>query len=336
MGYAHHDLRRPTREVAIGDLVVGGQHPLAVQSMTNTQTWDVDATVAQIHNLSDAGCEVVRVTVPKRRDLQALPAIKDRIRIPLVADIHFDYTLALGCLDAKTSTGHPACDKIRINPGNIGGTERFQEIVRKARQHGIPMRIGVNSGSLEKDLLTKYGFPSPEALVASAVRYIETAERLGYTNIVVSIKSSDVPTAVESYVRFSAQCDYPTHLGITEAGKAPYGATKSAIGLGALLLRGIGDTLRVSLLTDRKADEVDLAFDILQATGRRIRRPEVIACPTCGRLEIDLPRIVEQVETRLRQMQLPPLKISILGCIVNGVGEARRPTSAWPPDAAKA
>lgn len=322
MGHVQNT-RRSTRVVAVGDRFIGGTHPIAVQSMTNTNTWDVAATVAQIQNLSDAGCEVVRVTVPKLRDLQALPAIKERIRVPLVADIHFDYRLALGCLEAQTSDGRPACDKIRINPGNIGGPARFQEVVRKARQRGVPMRIGVNSGSLEKDLLAHYGYPTPEALVASALRYIERAERLDYTDIVVSIKSSDVPTAAESYLRFAEQCDYPTHLGITEAGRAPYGATKSAIGLGALLLRGIGDTLRVSLLTDRKADEVDLAYDILQATGRRIRRPEVIACPTCGRLEIDLPKIVEQVETRLREVQLPPLKISILGCIVNGIGEAR-------------
>ena len=323
MAYAVQDVRRPTREVAVGERVLGGQHPIAVQSMTNTSTWDVEATVGQIRSLSAAGCEIVRVTVPKAADLQALPAIKERIGMPLVCDIHFDYRMALGCLDAVTSLGRPACDKIRINPGNLGGRERFCEVVRKAHQRGIPMRIGVNSGSLEKDLLAKYGFPTPEALVESALRSIETAEELGYSQIVVSIKSSHVPTAVESYRLFAERCDYPTHLGITEAGPPPYGAIKSAAGLGTLLLQGIGDTIRVSLLTSRKEDEIDTAFDILQATGRRVRKPEVIACPTCGRLEIDLQRIVAEVEARLKREQLPPLRISILGCIVNGVGEAR-------------
>jgi (E)-4-hydroxy-3-methylbut-2-enyl-diphosphate synthase len=291
--------------------------------MTNTNSWDVEATVRQIQQLVDAGCEVVRITVPKSQDIEALPAIREQISIPLVCDIHFDYRMALGCLEARTRDDRPACDKIRINPGNIGGEERFRQVVCAARDRGIPMRIGVNAGSLEKDLLAKYGFPTPEAMVGSALRHIETAESLGYDQLIVSLKSSHVPTAVESYRLFAEQCDYPTHLGITEAGAMPYGVTKSAVGLGAILLHGIGDTIRVSLLTERKADEIDAAFDMLQAAGRRIRRPEVIACPTCGRLEIDLQRIVSEVETRLAAEQIPPLQISILGCIVNGIGEAR-------------
>lgn len=323
MAYAVNIVRRTTREVGIGNLVIGGNHPIAVQSMTNTNTWDVAATVAQIRELEQAGCEVVRVTVPKARDIQALPQIKEQIGIALVADIHFDYKMALGCLEARTSDGRPACDKIRINPGNLGGIDRFKEVVRKAKELGIPMRIGVNSGSLEKDLIAKYGFPTPEAMVESAVRYLETAEQLGYHQMVVSIKSSHVPTAAASYRLFSKTSDYPTHLGITEAGKAPYGVIKSAVGLGAILLDGIGDTIRVSLLTDRKADEIDTAFDILQTTTRRIRKAEVIACPTCGRLEIDLDAIVTEVERRLKSEKLPALSISILGCIVNGIGEAR-------------
>jgi (E)-4-hydroxy-3-methylbut-2-enyl-diphosphate synthase len=323
MAYSTQIQRRPTREVVVGGLGMGGEHPIRVQSMTNTNSWDVGATVAQIQKLTDAGCEVVRITVPKPRDVEALPAIRERISIPLVCDIHFDYRMALGCLEARTADGRPACDKVRINPGNIGGEERFRQVVCAARDRGIPMRLGVNAGSLEKDLLNKYGFPTPQAMVESALRHIETAESLGYQQLVVSLKSSHVPSAVESYRLFSEQCDYPTHLGITEAGAVPYGVTKSAVGLGAILLQGVGDTIRVSLLTERKEDEIDAAFDILQATGRRIRRPEIIACPTCGRLEIDLQKIVSEVKVRLDEEQLPPLTISILGCIVNGIGEAR-------------
>jgi (E)-4-hydroxy-3-methylbut-2-enyl-diphosphate synthase len=235
--------------------------------------------------------------------------------VPLICDIHFDYRMALGCLDE-------ACDKIRINPGNIGGRDRYLQVVRKARDRGIAMRIGVNAGSLERDLVEKYGWPCPEAMVESALRYIAMAEAEGYREIVVSLKSSHVPTVVKAYRLFAEQCDYPTHIGVTEAGAAPYGVTKSAAGLGAILLAGIGDTIRVSLLVEDKAEEVRAAFDILQATTRRVRKPEVIACPTCGRLEIDLQKVVGEVQERLKGRK-QPLKISILGCVVNGPGEAR-------------
>ena len=315
MAYSTVVTRHKTREVCVGDKVIGGQNPIWVQSMTSTHTEDVEATVRQIHQLEAAGCELVRITVPRPAALAKVREIRQRIAIPLICDIHFDYRMALGCIEE-------GCDKIRINPGNIGGPERFREVVRRARDRGVPMRLGVNAGSLEKDLIEKYGWPCPEAMVESALRYIELAEAEGYDQMVVSLKSSHVPTAVRAYELFAAQCDYPTHIGITEAGAPPYGVTKSAAGLGAMLLRGIGDTIRVSLLTEDKAEEVRAAFDILQATGRRVHKPEVIACPTCGRLEIDLQRIVAEVERRMQGRTLP-VKISILGCVVNGPGEAR-------------
>ncbi len=306
--------RHKTREVRIGSVVIGGNNPIAVQSMTTTDTHDVAATVEQIRRLEEAGCELVRVTVPKPEDAHALTEIKKRIGIPLICDIHFDYKMALAALD------HPI-DKIRINPGNIGGPERFRQVVRKAKSRGIPMRIGVNAGSLERDLCDKYGFPCPPAMVESALRFIEMAEEEGYHDIVVSLKSSDVLVAIDAYRLYAQLADYPTHIGITEAGKPPYAVTKTAAGLAPLLLDGIGDTIRVSLLGD-PVPEIAAAFDILQATQRRVRRPELIACPTCGRLAIDLERIVAELERRLDGRRLP-VKISVLGCVVNGPGEAR-------------
>jgi (E)-4-hydroxy-3-methylbut-2-enyl-diphosphate synthase len=306
--------RHKTREVKVGSVVLGGTNPVAVQSMTTTDTFDVDGTVAQIHRLEEAGCELVRVTVPKPEDAGALTEIKKRIGIPLICDIHFDYKMALAALD------HPV-DKIRINPGNIGGHDRFRQVVRKAKDRGLPMRIGVNAGSLERDLCEKYGFPCPPAMVESALRYIEMAEAEGYHDIVVSLKSSDVLVAVEAYRLYAQLADYPTHVGITEAGKPPYAVTKSAAGLAPILLDGIGDTIRISLLGD-PVPEIAAAFDILQATQRRVRRPELIACPTCGRLAIDLEKIIAELESRLSGRRLP-VKISVLGCVVNGPGEAR-------------
>lgn len=306
--------RHKTRPVPVGPLVFGADNPVWVQSMTTTDTFDVAGTVAQIHRLEEAGCELVRVTVPKPEDAGALSQIREQIRIPLICDIHFDYKMALAALD------HPV-DKIRINPGNIGGTERFRQVVRKAKDRGIPMRIGVNAGSLEKELIDKYGFPCPPAIVESALRSIEIAESEGYDQIVVSLKSSDVLVAVESYRLFAQLADYPTHIGITEAGKPPYAVTKSAAGLSPILLDGIGDTVRISLLGD-PVPEIAAAFDILQATQRRVRRPELIACPTCGRLAIDLEAIIAELEQRLAGRRLP-VKISVLGCVVNGPGEAR-------------
>ena len=321
MAYSTTISRHKVCEVGIGDQVVGGDKPILVQSMTTTNTFDIEETINQIHRLEEAGCEMVRVTVPKKADVEACAAIRPRIKLPLIADIHFDYRMALACLDATTADGKRAVDKIRINPGNIGGVERFKEVIRKARDKGVPMRIGVNSGSLEKDLIDKYGFPCPEAMVESALRAIETCESLGYRQIIVSLKASHVPTAVECYTQFAAQSSYPTHVGITEAGSREYGTLKSSAGIGAILLRGIGDTIRVSLLGD-PVPEIAAGFDILRATDRRVNRPEVVACPTCGRLDIDLERIVAEVESKMAHLK-DPLRISILGCLVNGFGEAK-------------
>jgi len=321
MAYSTVVNRHKTRVVNVGGQLIGGENPILVQSMTTTNTFDVEETIAQIQRLEEAGCEVIRVTVPKKEDVAACRHIRSRIKIPLIADIHYDYRMALACLDATTDSGRPAVDKIRINPGNIGGDERFKEVVRKARDKGIPMRIGVNSGSLEKDLIEKYGFPCPEAMVESALRAIERAESLGYHDIIVSLKASHVPTAVETYALFASKCDYPTHVGITEAGSREYGTLKSAAGIGAILLRGIGDTIRVSLLGD-PVPEIAAGFDILRACDRRVNRPEVVACPTCGRLDIDLERIVAEVEAKMAHLK-NPLRISILGCLVNGFGEAK-------------
>jgi len=314
MSYKHPFTRHKTREVMIGNRIIGGNNPILVQSMTTPDTHFVDEVIKQIHALEEAGCELIRVTVPKAEDAHALGEIRKKIGIPLICDIHFDYKMALQAMD------HPI-DKIRINPGNIGGYDRYRQVLRKAKDKGLPIRIGVNAGSLEKELVEKYGFPCPPAMVESALRYLEIAESEGVKNIIVSLKSSDVLTAVEAYRMFAKQADYPTHIGITEAGKPPYAVTKSACGLAPLLLDGIGDTIRISLLGD-PVPEIQAAFDILQATQRRVRKPELIACPTCGRLEIDLEGIIAQVEKRL-EGKTTPIKISILGCIVNGPGEAR-------------
>jgi (E)-4-hydroxy-3-methylbut-2-enyl-diphosphate synthase len=282
--------------------------------MTTPDTYDVEATVTQIHRLEEAGCELVRVTVPKPQDAAVLSEIRRRIHVPLICDIHFDYKMALAALD------HPV-DKIRINPGNIGGYDRYRQVIRKAKAKGLPMRIGVNAGSLERELVEKHGYPCPPAMVESALRYIEIAESEGYHDLIVSLKSSDVLTVVDAYRLYAKQANYPTHIGVTEAGKAPYAVTKTACGMAPILLDGIGDTIRVSLLGD-PVPEIAAAFDILQATQRRVRKPELIACPTCGRLEIDLEGIIEKVEKRLAGRKTA-VTISILGCVVNGPGEAR-------------
>src|SRR3954447_5644540 len=306
--------RHKTRVVEVGGVPVGGDHPIVVQSMTTPDTNQVEEVVAQIHRLEEAGCELVRVTVPKPEDAAVLSEVKRRIKVPLICDIHFDYKMALAALD------HPI-DKIRINPGNIGGMDRFRQVLRKCKDKGIPMRIGVNAGSLEREFAMKYGFPCPPAMVDSAIRYIEIAESVGYHDLIVSLKSSDVLTVVEAYRLYAKQADYPTHVGVTEAGKPPYAVTKSACGIAPLLLDGIGDTIRISLLGD-PVPEIAAAFDILQATGRRVRKPELIACPTCGRLAIDLEKIIADLEKRL-EGRTTPCKISVLGCVVNGPGEAR-------------
>jgi (E)-4-hydroxy-3-methylbut-2-enyl-diphosphate synthase len=321
MAYSTSVSRHKTREVAIDDHVVGGANPIWVQSMTTTNTFDAAETIAQIRRLEEAGCEIIRVTVPKKEDVEGCKAIRDQIKIPLIADIHYDYRMALACLDAVTPSGKRAVDKIRINPGNIGGVERFKEVIRKAKDKGVPMRIGVNSGSLEKDLIDKYGYPCPEAMVESALRSIELCESLGYHQMIISLKASHVPTALECYSLYATKADYPTHVGITEAGSREYGTLKSAAGIGSILLRGIGDTIRVSLLGD-PVPEIAAGFDILRACDRRVNKPEVVACPTCGRLDIDLERIVAEVEEKMSK-RTEPLRISILGCLVNGFGEAK-------------
>src|ERR1700732_1582630 len=314
MAYQHTFQRHKTREVQVGNIAIGGDNPIIVQSMTTPDTHQIEAPVAETHGREEAGCEIVRVTVPKPEDAKVLGEIKRRIHLPLICDIHFDYKMALAALD------HPV-DKIRINPGNIGGYDRCRRVIRKAKARGLPMRIGVNAGSLEREMAMKYGFPCPPAMVDSALRYIEIAESEVYHDLIVSLKSSDVITAVEADRLYASQADYPTHIGITEAGKAPYAVTKSACGLGPILLDGIGDTIRISLLGD-PVPEIAEAFVILQATQRRVRRPELIACPTCGRLDIDLEKIIAQMEKRLAG-RTTPVKVSILGCVVNGPGEAR-------------
>ena len=291
--------------VQVGDVAVGGDNPIIVQSMTTPDTSDVQAVLKEIHRLEEAGCELVRVTVPKPEDAAVLGEIKRQIKIPLICDIHFDYKMALAALD------HPI-DKIRINPGNLGGMDRFRKVLRKCKDKGSPMRIGVNAGSLEREFAMKYGFPCPPAMVDSAIRYIEIAESEGYHDIIVSLKSSDVVTAVEAYRLYAKQANYPTHIGITEAGKAPYAITKSACGLGPILLDGVGDTIRISLLGDPVPEIGGLRY--LPGHGRR--RSRAIACPTCGRLAIDLELIAELGSGAAAR----PVKISVLGCVVNGPG----------------
>src|SRR5438876_3242647 len=314
MAYQHMFKRHKTREVKVGDKIVGGDNPIWVQSMTTTDTYDLEATLAEIQRMEEAGCEIVRVTVPKSQDAAVLSEIKKRIHVPLICDIHFDYKMALAALD------HPV-DKIRINPGNIGGYDRYRQVIRKAKAKGMPMRIGVNAGSLERELVEKHGYPCPSAMVESALRYIEIAESEGYHDLIVSLKSSDIITAVEAYRLYAKYVDYPTHIGITEAGQPPYGVTKSASGMAPVLLDGIGDTIRVSLLAPKEV-EINAAFDILQATQRRVRKPELIACPTCGRIEINLEDLMKELRERMGNRKTA-VKISVLGCIVNGPGEAR-------------
>lgn len=307
--------RKKTRAATIGPWTIGGENPIRVQSMCTTRTEDLRATLAEICRLEEAGCEIVRVAVPNKEAAKNLPAIKRAIGIPLVADIHFDWRLAIASADAGV-------DKVRLNPGNIGGRKRVEEVIRHLQKANprIAIRIGVNSGSVEKDLLEKYGYPKPEALVESALRHVAMVEEFGFRNLVVSLKSSDTTAAVSAYRRFAEVSDVPLHLGITEAGKPPYGVIKSAAGLGALLLDGIGDTVRISLTGD-VVEEVKTAYDLLKATGRRVTSPEIIACPTCGRIEIDLEKVVREIERRL-DGETCPVKISVLGCVVNGPGEA--------------
>jgi len=298
----------------MGGVKIGGSAPISVQSMTNTPTADVAATVNQIRRLTRAGCEIVRVAVPDLEAAGAISAIKKKISIPLVADIHFDYRLALAAARA-------GADGLRINPGNIGSRQKVQAVVASARERGLPIRIGVNAGSLEKDLLARYGGPTPEAMVASALGHTRILEDLDFHAIKVSLKASDVARTVEAYRRMAAVSDYPLHLGVTEAGGLYPGITKSALGIGMLLAEGLGDTLRVSLTRD-PVEEVRVGFEILRALDIRQRGPEIISCPTCGRCGVDLFSVAEAVEKELLTCTLP-IKIAIMGCVVNGPGEAR-------------
>ena len=302
-----------TRQIFVGGVPIGGGAPVTIQSMTNTRTDDVAATVAQIRRLAAAGCQIVRVAVPDLAAAKAVGAIKEQIDIPLVVDIHFDYKLALECVAA-------GCDKVRINPGNIGGEDRVRQVADACRQKGIPIRIGVNGGSLEKPILAKYGGVTPEALVESAFGHIRLLEKFGFTDICVSLKSSSVPVTMAAYRLMSKKSDYPLHLGVTETGTPRMGILKSAVGIGGLLALGIGDTMRVSLSAD-PVEEVYAARDILKAAGVRKDGPELVACPTCGRTRIDLIGLANEVEERLKSVD-KPITVAVMGCAVNGPGEA--------------
>lgn len=306
--------RRKTRQISVGSVKIGGGAPISVQSMTKTDTRDIRRTVRQIHDLEGAGCEIIRVAVVDEEAARAIAEIKKRIRIPLVADIHFHHRLALLALES-------GADGLRINPGNIGGRERLKAVVKEAKGRSIPIRIGVNAGSLEKDMLKEYGGPTSEAMAASALRTIEWMEDLGFHLIKVSLKASDVLRTTEAYRFFSRNADHPLHLGITEAGKGTGAIVKSSIGIGLLLNEGIGDTIRVSL-TGNPVEEVRAGYEILRALKIRQRGVEIISCPTCGRCEIDLTRIVDQVQKNVKGITLP-LTLAIMGCVVNGPGEAK-------------
>jgi (E)-4-hydroxy-3-methylbut-2-enyl-diphosphate synthase len=306
-------MRRVARQVKAGNVTIGGDAPVSVQSMANTPTKDVAATVAQIHRLEQARCDIVRVAVPDMESAKCLSAIKEQIHIPLVADIHFDYHLALAAIDA-------GIDKLRLNPGNITNPEKIKLIADRAGECGIPIRIGVNAGSLDR---RRYGEPAPDALVKSALDEVELLESRGFKDIVISLKSFDVPTTIESYRLIAGKVDYPLHLGVTEAGLIRQGAIRSAVGIGTLLAEGIGDTLRVSLTAD-PVEEVHVGVEILKSLNLREQGFNLISCPTCARCALNLTEVARQVESRLQQMEnLPPIKVAVMGCAVNGPGEAR-------------
>lgn len=309
--------RRATRRIQVGAVPIGGGAPIAVQSMTNTMTDDVESTVGQIQQLERAGCEIIRVAVPELKAAQALSHIRGQISIPLIADIHFDARLAVAAME------HGA-QGIRINPGNLGGPDKLARVVAAAKQHRVPIRVGVNSGSIEKGLLARYGYPTPErpdALIESALDNVRMLEDLGFYDIKISIKSSDTLTTIAGYRQLSKTADYPLHLGVTEAGGLIAGTVKSSVALGILLAEGIGDTFRISLTRD-PVEEIRVGFELLRALRIRERGPELISCPTCGRTRIDLFSLAEKVERHLQTMQ-SPLKVAVMGCVVNGPGEAR-------------
>lgn len=306
--------RRKSRKVKIGNLYIGGGEHIAVQSMLNVPAHDVEGNVRQALALEKAGCEIIRVSVPDKEAVKTVEALKAAVKAPIVADIHFDYKLAFDSLAAGV-------DKIRLNPGNIGSDDRVKAVADECLRKGVPIRIGVNSGSLEKEILAKYGSPTPEAMCESAMYHVRLLEKFDFDNIVISIKSSDVQKMYEAYELLAEKCDYPLHLGVTEAGTQRMGLIKSAIGIGGLLLRGIGDTIRVSLTAD-PVNEVYAGFDILKAAGLLTGTPTLVSCPTCGRTKIDLISIASQVEAHLRSIK-KDIKVAVMGCAVNGPGEAR-------------
>lgn len=302
------------KEISVGKVKIGGNNPISIQSMTNTDTRNVKETVAQIRRLETCGCEIIRVAVPDMEAARAVGEIKKQIKIPLVSDIHFDYRLALECIKNGV-------DKVRINPGNIGDRENVKKVADACRERKIPIRIGVNGGSLEKEILAKYGKPTADALVESALGHVKILEDLDFDDVVVSIKVSNVPTMIEAYEKFDSQNDIPLHIGVTEAGTKAAGMVKSAVGIGALLSRGIGNTMRVSLTAD-PVEEIYAAKEILKVLGKRRQGAELISCPTCGRTRINMIPIAEEMEKRLRDVN-KDIKVAVMGCAVNGPGEAR-------------
>lgn len=306
--------RRLSKKIKLGNTFIGGDSDILVQSMLNIPADNIDASVAQAKELAAAGCQVIRFAIPNEKALDLVEPIKNAVDVPLVADIHFDYRLALGAVER-------GIDKIRINPGNIGDESRVKAVAQACKAKNIPIRIGVNSGSLEKDILAKYGSPTPEAMVESALYHASLLEKFDFDDIVISIKSSNVETMIKAYELAADKCAYPLHLGVTEAGTERMGLIKSSIGIGSLLTRGIGDTIRVSL-TDEPVKEVFAAFDILKAIGLKKDCPYLISCPTCGRTKIDLVSLAKQVEERLKDCK-KPIKVAVMGCVVNGPGEAK-------------
>lgn len=306
--------RRSSRKIKVGNIYIGGDSGISVQSMLNKPASDIEASVKQAVELEKAGCEIIRAAVPDKEAVKLIEKLKENLTVPVVADIHFDYRLALGSLEAGV-------DKIRINPGNIGSDERVREVAKACLHRQVPIRIGVNSGSLEKEILAKHGAPTAEALVESALHHASLLEKFDFNDIVISIKSSNVQTMLKAYELIAEKCDYPLHLGVTEAGTHNMALIKSSIGIGSLLMRGIGDTIRVSM-TDDPVREVEAGFDILKAAGIKTDCPDLVSCPTCGRTKIDLISLATEVENRLRGCS-KPIKVAVMGCAVNGPGEAR-------------
>ena len=307
-------MRQLKREVKIGNVTIGGNNPIAVQTMLNVPVEDIEGNVAQAKRCEAAGCQILRVTCPSAADAKCIEAVKNAVNIPIVADIHFDYKAALACADVGV-------DKIRINPGNIGDDDRVKAVVQACQQKNIPIRIGVNGGSLEKHILAKYGAPVPEAMVESALYHVRLLEKFDFNNIVISIKNSNVPRMMEAYRQLSAVTDYPLHVGVTEAGTYQMGLLKSGMGIGGMLLEGIGDTIRVSLAAEPEK-EVEAGYNILRAVGFPVAGPEVITCPTCGRTQYPCTEIANEVEKRLQDYK-KSIKVAVMGCVVNGPGEAR-------------